>query len=88
MKGAAHRRKNTGTGSQESEDDRSPIFYCPLCPGPVYTPYMEHYFKFHPDFPEVRITRRPDSKLNGAVTQLPQHGTNKEQLTSRGPVSE
>ncbi len=82
MKGATRVRKDTGIRKRESKADLSPIFYCPLCPGPVYTPYMEHYFKFHPDFPEVRITRLPDSKSNGAVTRPPLHGTNKEQLTS------
>jgi hypothetical protein len=56
MKEEPHEPNNAGNGGDES-DDRSPIFYCPLCPGPVYTPYMEHYFKFHPDFPEVRILR-------------------------------
>ena len=42
-----------GNPDCDSADDRSPIFWCPLCPGPVYTPYIIHYIKFHPDFQKV-----------------------------------
>ncbi len=78
MKGEIRVPKDAGSGGEEFEDDRSPIFYCPLCPGPVYTPYMEHYFKFHPDFPEVRISRGPDGKSDEAVSKTPLHGTNQK----------
>lgn len=50
-----------------TEDELSPIFYCPLCPGPVYTPYMEHHDEFHPDFPPINISSGRDGKSNGAV---------------------
>jgi hypothetical protein len=78
MSGKNRVPNNTDNGGEKSEDDRSPIFYCPLCPGPVYTPYMEHYFKFHPDFPEVRISLLPDNKLSGAVSKQLPHSTNQK----------
>jgi hypothetical protein len=78
MSGANRVRKDTGIRRQESKEDLSPIFYCPLCPGPVYTPYMEHYFKFHRDFPEVRVSLLPDGKSNGAVAEPSLHGTNQK----------
>jgi hypothetical protein len=76
MRGESRVRKNTNPGRHLTDEDLSPIFFCPLCPGPVYTPYMEHYFKFHPDFPEVTISRM-DDKSNRAVIEPPSHNTNK-----------
>ena len=78
MSEAIRVQKDTDIRGQESNEDLSPVFHCPLCPGSVYTPYMEHYFKFHPDFPGVGIFRLPDDKSKGAAPKTPLHGTNKK----------
>ena len=82
MSGEIQGRNGTGGRKRASSDDRSPIFWCPLCPGPVYTPYMVHYDEFHPGFQVVNVSSGMDGKPTGAVTgPLPQN-TNQKQLAS------
>jgi hypothetical protein len=82
VRGEPHGRKDTGSSKRASSDDRSPIFWCPLCPGPVFTPYMVHYDEFHPGFQVGNASPGMDGKPSGAVTELPLPSTNQKQLAS------
>jgi len=53
MRSENRAQKTIGEQGQIPEDGPSPIFWCRLCPGPVYTPYMVHYRQFHPDWQKV-----------------------------------
>ena len=82
MRGESRGSKNTGIGGQDSKEDRAPIFWRPLCPGPVFTPYMVHYDEFHPGFHVGNASAGMDSKPNGAVSEPPLQNPKHKQLAS------
>ncbi len=82
MSGEVHGKNGAGSRRGARKEDRSPIFWCPLCPGPVYTPYMVHYDEFHPGFQVVNVSSGMDGKPNRAVIEPPAQNTNQKQLAS------